>query len=88
MTKREDAAVEQHGEGADGLAPQLVETAAVEQPVDAGRSCRGGQEADGQGAPEAADEVDAHHVERVVEAELVLQCRSPARRTRRRARRG
>ena len=73
ITRVSDEGVDEHREGAHGLAPELVEAAAVEQAVDAGRGRRRGEEADRDGAQEATDEVDADDVERVVEAELVLQ---------------
>ena len=59
--------------GTHCLPPQLVDAAAVEQTVDAGRCGLGCQEADREGAPETTEQVDADHVERVVIAELVLQ---------------
>ena len=56
--------------------PSSVESAAVEQAVDAaGVAGRlgGAEEAEEQAADDAADQVDADDVERVVEAEPVLQ---------------
>ena len=73
MTQGEHEAVDQHGQRADDLAPELVDAATVEQAVDPAGAALGGEEADGDGAPEAADEVHADHVERVVDVELVLQ---------------
>ena len=74
MTRVSDEGDDQHGEGTDGLTPQLVDAAAVEQAVDAGRGRRSvAEEARWPGCPEAADEVHADDVERVVEAELELQ---------------
>ena len=61
------------GERADDLAPELVDAAAVEQAVDTRRGLSGGEEADQDRAHEAADEVDADDVERVVVAEPELQ---------------
>ena len=55
------------------LVAERGEPAAVEEAVDAAGRCRGGQEADQHGADDAADEVDADDVERVVEVEPELQ---------------
>ena len=52
MTQRNDEREGQDGDGADDLAPQLVDAAAVEQAVDAGRGVRGGEEADRERADE------------------------------------
>ena len=86
MTKVTTNEYDQDGERADGLPPELVDAAAVEQPVDT----RGGggrrEQADGEGAPETADEVDADDVERVVVAEAGTSGRPRGRRPRRRAR--
>ena len=77
-----------HGTRGDRLPPQLVEAAAVEQAVDLVRHAVAGEEADQQGADDAADEVDADDVERVVVAELLLQARPRTGRSHRRSGRG
>src|SRR6476469_4581488 len=64
----EDERERQHRAGRDGLPPELVDATAVEQAVDAGRGLIGGQDADEQGAGQAADQVDTDDVERVVVA--------------------
>ena len=62
------------------VAEQLVDAAAVEQAGalvgDRRRRSGSQQQAHGDGAPQATDQVDADHVERVVVAELVLQTHS------------
>ena len=70
MMKAIDERVDHHRAGGDRLPPQLVEAAAVEQAVGLVRHAVAGEEADQQGADDAADEVDADDVERVVVAEL------------------
>src|SRR6187402_1759238 len=60
-------AVDNHAEGTERLLAQLGEAARVDQ-ADAGA-----EEADVQRSDETAHEVDAHDIERVVEARLVLQ---------------
>ncbi len=65
--------VDRDGDRTDGLAPELVDAAAVEQARHAGGAVRICEQADQHRAEQATDEVDAHHVERVVVAELVLQ---------------
>jgi hypothetical protein len=59
----EDEGVDEDGERPDDLPPELVDPTAVEQPVDAGRGGRRGEQADLQGAPQAADQVHADDVE-------------------------
>ncbi len=69
----DDEGVRQDRERPDRLGLELVEPAAVEQPVDRGRRLCSGEEADRERADETADEVDSDDVERVVEAEPELQ---------------
>ena len=56
----------------DGLGDELLRAAAVEEAA-AHAVHREGDEAKGQRADDAGAEVDAHDVQRVIEAELVLQ---------------
>lgn len=55
--------VDQHREGTDALAPQLIQATAVEEAGHASRARRVGEETNGQGTEQAADEVDPHDVE-------------------------
>ena len=68
-------------QGDQDLDDELVDAAAVEQ------AGRGGEQAGTDGAQDAADEVDADDVERVVVAELELQADGAGRRGHRRRRR-
>lgn len=68
-----DQGVGEDTEDTGALLPELVEAAAVEEARDVGLALAGGEEADEQGADDAADEVDADDVEGVVVAELVLE---------------
>ncbi len=65
--------VGEDAEDTGALLPELVEAAAVEEARDVGLALARGEEADEEGAEDAADEVDADDVEGVVVAELVLQ---------------
>src|SRR5690606_36571766 len=58
----------------DGLDSELAEVSTVKQATTVRRD-----EAEGQGPPQASDEVDADDVERVVVAELVLQADGESR---------
>lgn len=69
----DDEGVREDREDADGLLAELVEPAAVEEALGVGLDAAGGEEADEQGADDAADEVDADDVEGVVVAEPVLE---------------
>ena len=73
MSARDDERVDHHRACRDRLPPQLVETAAVEQSVGGVGHAFAGEEADQQSADDAADQVDADHVEGVVVAEALLE---------------
>ena len=59
--------------GADCLPPQLVESAAVEQTRDSAGASGAATKPDQQRTDDAADQVHADHVERVIEAQFVFQ---------------
>ena len=71
--QRDHARETDSGERTERLVTQRGSAAAVEQAVDPASTFRGGEDADQDGADDAADQVDADHVARVVVAELVLQ---------------
>ena len=68
-----DRRVEQNRARTDGLAPQLIEAATVEEAGHTRAGFRGGNQPDEQGADDAADQVDTHHVERIVISQFVFQ---------------
>ena len=59
----DDQGVGEDREDADGLLAELFESAAVEEALGVGLHATGGEEADEEGAEDAADEVDADDVE-------------------------
>ena len=64
-------------EDPEGLVAEGPDPAAIEQSVDATGAVRGREDPRQHGADDAADQVHAHDVERVVVAELELQADRP-----------